>query len=43
MSVLERLLDDLTDESVELDEFVSQLTEDEWATITTPEGWTVGH
>lgn len=43
MSALEQLLEDLTEESVELDNFVSALPVDQWKTVTTPEGWTVAH
>ena len=43
VSTLETLLSDLGEESSELDALVSDLTEQRWATPTTPEGWTVAH
>ena len=43
VSTLETLLSDLGEESSELDALVADLTEQRWATPTTPEGWTVAH
>ena len=41
MSTLDDVLSDLTAESVQLDQWVAGLAEPAWATVTTPEGWTV--
>lgn len=47
MTALDLLLDDLTAETVQLDGWVADLGPDSgaggWATVTTPEGWTVAH
>ena len=43
MNVLDGVLADLTAESEQLDDWVARLTDDEWRTVTTPEGWTVAH
>ena len=43
MSFLDDVLNDLDAESSELDELVATRPSDDWATITTPEGWTVAH
>jgi uncharacterized protein (TIGR03084 family) len=41
MSTLDDVLTDLTAESLQLDQWVAGLTAAQWATVTTPEGWTV--
>lgn len=41
--VLDQVLADLTAETEQLDERVAALDPAGWATVTTPEGWTVGH
>jgi uncharacterized protein (TIGR03084 family) len=41
MSTLDDVLSDLTAESMQLDQWVAGLAEPAWATVTTPEGWTV--
>jgi uncharacterized protein (TIGR03084 family) len=43
MSVLDDVLADLADESLQLDTWVAGLPADGWATVTTAEGWTVAH
>lgn len=43
MTVLDSLLDDLAAESFQLDSWVAGLSAAGWATVTTPEGWTVAH
>jgi uncharacterized protein (TIGR03084 family) len=43
MSTLEDVLIDLAAESTQLDQWVAGLAASEWATVTTPEGWTVAH
>jgi uncharacterized protein (TIGR03084 family) len=43
MSILDDVLSDLAAESLQLDSWVAGLTAAGWATVTTPEGWTVGH
>ncbi|MCD9154567.1 TIGR03084 family metal-binding protein [Aeromicrobium duanguangcaii] len=43
MTTLDTVLDDLAAESLQLDGWVAGLKPDEWATVTTPEGWTVAH
>lgn len=41
--VLDGILSDLVDESLQLDTWVASLPADGWTTVTTPEGWTVAH
>src|SRR5690606_26689050 len=43
MSFLDDVLEDLDAESNELDELVAALPSQEWATVTTAEGWTISH
>lgn len=43
MTVLDDVLADLTAESDQLDGWVAGLDPAGWATVTTPEGWTVAH
>lgn len=43
MSTLEDVLIDLAAESQQLDQWVAGLPVSGWATVTTPEGWTVTH
>ena len=43
MSALDDVLTDLAAESDQLDGWVSGLRDHDWATVTTPEGWTVAH
>lgn len=43
MTLLDSVLDDLAAESIQLDTWVSGLDAAGWATVTTPEGWTVAH
>ncbi|RYJ01787.1 MAG: wyosine base formation domain-containing protein, partial [Actinomycetales bacterium] len=38
-----QVLADLAAESQQLDGWVSGLSDDDWTTVTTPEGWTVTH
>lgn len=42
-NVLEGVLSDLAAESLQLDSWVAGLPAAGWATVTTPEGWTVAH
>lgn len=43
MTALDDVLADLAAESQELDDVVSALGPEQWAIVTTPEGWTIGH
>lgn len=43
MSALDAVLDDLAAESLQVDGWVAGLPLAGWATVTTPEGWTVAH
>lgn len=43
MSTLDAVLTDLAAESEQLESWVAPLDADGWATVTTPEGWTVAH
>lgn len=43
MSTLDAVLADLAAESEQLDSWVAPLDDAGWATVTTPEGWTVAH
>ncbi|WP_375001582.1 TIGR03084 family metal-binding protein [Aeromicrobium sp. CTD01-1L150] len=43
MTTLEDVLADLEAESAQLQDWVAPLEADRWATVTTPEGWTVAH
>ncbi|MGA8987255.1 TIGR03084 family metal-binding protein [Aeromicrobium sp.] len=43
LSVLDGVLSDLAAESQQLDAWVASLPADGWATVTTPQGWTVAH
>lgn len=43
MTNLDDVLSDLAAESFQLDQWVGGLTAPAWATVTTPEGWTVAH
>lgn len=43
MTILDDVLSDLAAESIQLDQWVAGLTAGDWATVTTPEGWTVAH
>ncbi len=43
MTVLDGVLTDLSAESTQLDSWVATLPASDWATVTTPEGWTVAH
>ncbi len=43
MTVLDGVLADLAAESAQLDHWVAALPASGWATVTTPEGWTVAH
>jgi uncharacterized protein (TIGR03084 family) len=42
-STLDTVLADLAGESLQVDQWVAGLPADGWATVTTPEGWTVAH
>ncbi len=43
MTTLDEVLSDLAAESEQLQSWVEPLDADGWATVTTPEGWTVAH
>lgn len=43
MTTLNEILDDLDVESRQLDGWVADRPDADWATVTTPEGWTVAH
>lgn len=43
MTTLDAVLADLAAESQQVDDWVAGLTAAQWATVTTPEGWTVAH